>query len=173
VTVGQIGKRKYCQKRVVEYHAFKCTRALVCQKANPPSARILNNAMIKTGILNPAINHLLSRVRHTNTLVIADRGFPFWPMIETVDIALVDDVPTVLAVLRAIRPNFQIGKAWMAGEFLKNNPESVRAAFRTALSGIDLAHEPHITFKKRVPNAIGLIRTGDTTQYANIILESA
>ena len=51
--------------------------------------------MIKTGILNPQINSLISRVRHTNTLVIADRGFPFWPDIETVDISLVDDVPTV------------------------------------------------------------------------------
>ena len=77
--------------------------------------------MLKTGILNPQINSLLSRVRHTNTLVIADRGFPFWPMIETVDISLVDDVPTVLEVLAAIRPNFQIGKAWMAQEFLKHN----------------------------------------------------
>ena len=53
--------------------------------------------MIKTGILNPQINSLISRVRHTNTLVIADRGFPFWPEIETVDISLVDDVPTVAA----------------------------------------------------------------------------
>ena len=44
--------------------------------------------MLKTGILNPQINSLLGRVRHTNTLVIADRGFPFWPMIETVDISL-------------------------------------------------------------------------------------
>jgi len=43
--------------------------------------------MLKAGILNPQINALLSRVRHTNTLVIADRGFPFWPMIETVDIS--------------------------------------------------------------------------------------
>ncbi|MGH7990121.1 MAG: RbsD/FucU domain-containing protein, partial [Limisphaerales bacterium] len=50
--------------------------------------------MLKTGILNPDINLLLSRVRHTNTLVIADRDFPFWPEIKTVDIALVDDVPT-------------------------------------------------------------------------------
>ena len=53
--------------------------------------------MIKTGILNPQLNSLISRVRHTNTLVIADRGFPFWPEIETVDISLVDDVPTVVA----------------------------------------------------------------------------
>ncbi len=129
--------------------------------------------MIKTGILNPHINSLISRVRHTNTLVIADRGFPFWPMIETVDIALVDNVPTVLQVLAALRPNFFIGKAWMAQEFLKQNPLKTRAAFAKALADIDLKHEPHIEFKKRVPHAIGLIRTGDTTQYANIILESA
>ena len=129
--------------------------------------------MLKTGILNPHINSLLSRVRHTNTLVLADRGFPFWPMIETVDISLVDDVPTVLAVLRAIRPNFQIGKAWMAQEFLKHNSAGTRSAFAEVLRGIEWIHEPHVEFKKRVPHAIGLIRTGDTTQYANIILESA
>jgi D-ribose pyranase len=129
--------------------------------------------MLITGILNPQINSLLSRVRHTNTLVIADRGFPFWPMIETVDISLVDDVPTVLAVLGAIRPNFQIGKAWMAREFLEHNSAKTRSAFAGALGGIELVHEPHAEFKKRVPRAIGLIRTGDTTQYANIILESA
>ena len=32
--------------------------------------------------------------------------------------------------------------------------------------------EPHLTFKQRVPKAIGLIRTGDTIEYANVILES-
>ena len=129
--------------------------------------------MLKTGILNPQINSLLSRVRHTNTLVIADRGFPYWPMIETVDISLVDDVPTVLQVLAAIRPNFQIGKAWMAREFLKHNNTRIREAFARALRGITVRHEPHAEFKRRVPGAIGLIRTGDTIQYANLILESA
>ena len=129
--------------------------------------------MLKTGILNPQINSLLSRVRHTNTLVISDRGFPFWPMIETVDISLVDNVPTVLEVLLALRPNFQVGKAWMAQEFLKQNSAKIRSAFVEALGGIELTHELHVEFKKRVPHAIGLIRTGDTTQYANIILESA
>ena len=129
--------------------------------------------MLKTGILNPQINALISRVRHTNTLVIADRGFPFWPMIETVDISLVDDVPTVLAVLRALRPNFQVGKAWMAQEFLEHYTGKTRALFAGALKGIQLKHEPHTEFKKRVPSAIGLIRTGDTAQYANIVLESA
>ena len=107
---------------------------------NGPS-RPEDYCMLKTGILNPQINALLSRVRHTNTLAIADRGFPFWPAVETVDISLVDDIPTVLDVLRAIRPNFTIGKAWMAEEFLANNTEEVRAAFAQALHGIPLAFE--------------------------------
>jgi D-ribose pyranase len=129
--------------------------------------------MLITGILNPHLNHLLSRVRHTNTLVIADRGFPFWPQIETVDISLVDGIPSVLQVLKALRPNFVIGQAWMAREFLKHNDKATRAAFAQALEGIALSHERHIDFKRRVPQAIGLIRTGDTIQYANLILESA
>jgi len=128
--------------------------------------------MLRTGILNPQLNSLLARVRHSNTLVIADRGFPFWPGIETVDLSLVDDVPTVLQVLAAIRGNFVIGKAWMAAEFQQQNTAEVQTRFAAGLEGIPLTHEPHIEFKRRVPQAIGLIRTGDTIQYANVILES-
>ena len=128
--------------------------------------------MIKTGILNPQINSLLSRVRHTNALVIADRGFPFWPHIETVDVSLVDDVPTVLQVLAAVRKNFNVTQAYMAREFQKNNTAMTRAAFAKRLTGIPVKFEPHVQFKKRVPGAIGLIRTGDTIQYANLILIS-
>lgn len=129
--------------------------------------------MLRNGILNPAINSLLSRVRHTNTLVIADRGFPFWPQIETVDISLVDDVPRVLDVLRAIRSNFVVGQAFMAEEFLASNGPDTRSEFERGLSGIPVVFEPHVEFKKRVPRAIGLIRTGETVQYANVIVESA
>ena len=129
--------------------------------------------MLKTGIINPALLSLLARVRHTNTLVIADRGFPFWPQIETVDLSLVDDVPTVLQVLRAVRKQFVVGQAYMAAQFLKVNPAAVQHDFATAFDGIRLTHEPHDDFKRRVPNAIGLIRTGDTTPYANVIPVSA
>jgi D-ribose pyranase len=129
--------------------------------------------MLRTGILNPAVNSLISRVRHTNTLVIADRGFPFWPQVETVDISLVDDIPKVLDVLRAIRANFVAGRAFMAEEFRTANGKDTCLEFERALEGISLVFEPHVEFKKRVPQAIGLIRTGDTIQYANLILESA
>jgi D-ribose pyranase len=129
--------------------------------------------MLQRGILNPQILGLLGRVRHTNTLVIADRGFPFWPRMETVDISLVDDVPTVLQVLSALQDGFTIGKAFMAEEFLAENDEPTRAAYRELLAPAEIQFEPHVEFKKRVPQAVGLIRTADTTQYGNIILESA
>jgi D-ribose pyranase len=128
--------------------------------------------VLKTGILNPAINSLLCRIRHTNTLVIADRGFPFWPQIETVDISLVDDIPQVLDVLKALKENFVVAQAFMAEEFLSVNQPATKDAFAAAFAGVPTIYEPHVVFKKRVPQAIGLIRTADTTQYANLILES-
>lgn len=130
--------------------------------------------MLKSGILNPRILELLARVRHTNMLVIADQGFPYWPMIETVDIALVSGVPTVLQVLEAVKANFLIGQAYMASEFLAHNDAATIARFASAFGSIPLAHEPHeAAFKPRVPGAIGLIRTADATPYANMILVSA
>lgn len=128
--------------------------------------------MLKTGILNPAILALLARVRHTNLLVIADRGFPSWPGVETIDLSLVDGLPTVLQVLRAILPNFDCGCIWMAEEFLQHNSPQTQALIRQAVGEIPLQFEPHLAFKGRVPAATGLIRTGDTLQYANMILFS-
>jgi D-ribose pyranase len=131
------------------------------------------DSVIKTGILNPAIQSLLCRVRHTNTLVIADRGFPFWPQIETIDISITDDQPTVLQVLQAILPNFHVGRARMASEFTTENPTPVRTALLHSFGDIPLEFLPHVEFKRLVPSAIGLIRTGDARPYANVILESA
>jgi D-ribose pyranase len=129
--------------------------------------------MLKSGILNPALLGLLARVRHTNTLVIADRGFPFWPKLETVDLSLIDDIPTVLQVLDALRASFVIGRAYAAEEFQQGNAPAAQQELATRFAGVPLIFEPHAAFKQRVPQAIGLIRTGDTRPYANLIIESA
>ena len=50
-----------------------------------------------------------------------------------------------------------------------NSPEKIAALQK--LAGDRLLFEPHVQFKQRVPHAIGLIRTSDTTPYANLILE--
>jgi len=129
--------------------------------------------MITSEILNPHLLSLLARIRHTNTVVIADRGFPNWPHLETVDISLTDNIPRVLDVLAALRKNFIIGRFFMAEEFLAHNPAETQEAFHRAMQPVECVFEPHIAFKQRVPGAIGLIRTADTTQYGNVIIESA
>ncbi|MEN9992150.1 MAG: hypothetical protein RLZZ224_1852 [Verrucomicrobiota bacterium] len=128
--------------------------------------------MIQSGILNPAVLSLIARIRHTNTLVISDWAFPYWPEIETVDISLTKGIPTVLDVLELLKPNFKIGRIWQAEEFVKSNNAENIDRFVTAFGKIPLTREPHVDFKKRVPHAIGLIRTGDPTPYGNIIIES-
>lgn len=128
--------------------------------------------MLQTGLLNPHVLDLIARVRHTNTLVISDWAFPFWPEIETVDISLTRGIPTVLDVLDLLTPVFKIGRIWQADEFVTSNPPETVARFAKSFGRIPLIREAHVDFKKRVPGAIGLIRTGDATPYGNIILES-
>src|SRR5688500_12659246 len=128
--------------------------------------------MIIQGIINPQLQHLLCRIRHTNALVIADAAFPFWPQIETVDLALMRGVPTIAQVLDAILPNFKAGAVHMAEEFKTHNDAETQASFQKACRGLLMHFEPHLEFKKRVPQAIGLVRTGDTTAYGNLILIS-
>jgi D-ribose pyranase len=128
--------------------------------------------MLQSGILNPHVLQLIARIRHTNTLVISDWAFPFWPQIETVDISLTHGIPTVLDVLDLLTPVFKIGRIWQAEEFVSSNPQERVDRFAKSFGNVPLTREPHADFKKRVPQAIGLIRTGDATPYGNIILES-
>lgn len=135
--------------------------------------------MIQEGILNPQINNLLSRVRHTNTIVIADWAFPYWKDLEVVDISLTRGIPKITDLLDLLATNFKVGHIWQAEQFLDTNPQEVIDtynskfdAFKTNQPELQVTRLDHDEFKKMVPNAIGLIRTGDTTAYGNIILES-
>lgn len=131
--------------------------------------------MIQSGILNPHVLELVARVRHTNTLVISDWAFPYWPEIETVDISLTHNIPRILDVLDLLKTNYKIGKIWQAEEFLATNSAESIKAFDDSFAEIpevSVNRLGHNDFKKMVPSAIGLIRTGDATPYGNIILES-
>ena len=79
--------------------------------------------MLQEGILNPAVNDLLSRIRHTNTLVIADWAFPYWNEIEVVDLSLTKGIPLITDLLGLLKENFKVGRIWQAEEFLATNPK--------------------------------------------------
>jgi D-ribose pyranase len=135
--------------------------------------------MLQEGILNPQLNDLLSRIRHTNTLVIADWAFPYWNDVEIVDLSLTRGIPLITDLLAVLKDNFKVGHIWQAEEFLSTNPDEVITkyndsfdGFKALYPGLEVSRLPHNDFKKMVPDAIGLIRTGDPTAYGNIILES-
>ncbi len=129
--------------------------------------------MLQSGIINPHLLSLIARFRHTNRIVICDWAFPYWPEIETVDLALTAGIPRVMDVFPLISESCCIGQIWQATEFLEHNIPQTRDTWERTFGKIPVTREPHLSFKKRVPGSIGIIRTGDDTMYGNLILESA
>ncbi|TXG81942.1 MAG: D-ribose pyranase, partial [Thermomicrobiales bacterium] len=66
--------------------------------------------MKKDGMLHPQLNHLLASSGHTDYVLISDRGFPVPDEPQRIDLALVDDKPTVLDVLAAIDAEWSIDR---------------------------------------------------------------
>ncbi len=128
--------------------------------------------MKKQGILNPALNRLLSRTGHTDYFTISDRGFPVPDGPERIDLALVDGIPTVLDVLAAIREEWEIDRIVIADEMAMASPERVREL--EALLGPHVPLQPmsHLELKRLAATGKATVRTGDTVPYANIIVVS-
>jgi len=85
----------------------------------------------------------------------------------------VNDVPTVLQVLDAIRPDFEIGGySWPRNSWMKTRQRYANNSLKR-WPAYRFPTRRTTSLKKRVPYTVGLIRTADTIQYANIILVSA
>ena len=61
----------------------------------------------------------------------------------------------------------------MAEEFHNINPQEVVNQWTSHMQGAEISFDPHAQLKLRVPGAIGIIPTADTTPFSNVILESA
>ena len=127
--------------------------------------------MKKGGILHPQLNLLLSRTGHTDYFTICDRGFPVPDGPERIDLALVDDIPTVLDVLRAVAAEYQIDRIVIAEEMIDVSPRRV-GELREWLGEIPLQVMSHLDLKRLSQSAKATIRTGDTCPYANLIVVS-
>lgn len=127
--------------------------------------------MKKGGILHPTLNRILAETGHTDLLTVCDRGFPVPPGPERLDLALVDDVPTVLDVLAAIEREFVIDRIFVAEEMKEASPERF-AQLRQAYPHIAFAAVPHLRFKELCAESRAVVRTGDCVPYANIIIVS-
>jgi D-ribose pyranase len=127
--------------------------------------------MKRGGILHPALSHLLASTGHTDYFTVCDRGFPVPEGPERIDLALVDDVPTVLDVLRAVHREWSIDRVLIAHEMAEISPERV-GALRELLDGVPLELVSHLDLKRLAQEGRATVRTGDTVAYANVIVVS-
>ncbi len=127
--------------------------------------------MKRGGILHPGLSHLLASTGHTDYFTICDRGFPVPIGPERIDLALVDDIPTVLDVVRAIVPEWSIDRVLITHEMAEISPARV-SELKKILGDVPLYPVSHIDLKRLAHDARATVRTADTVPYANIIVVS-
>lgn len=126
--------------------------------------------MKKNGILNSEISSVIARMGHTDYIVIADCGLPIPDETKRIDLALTSGMPSFKEVLNIVLADFVADKATMALEVKKHNSELYNVVKR--MEQFDLEYVTHEEFKLMTKKAKAVIRTGECSPYANIILHS-
>ncbi|MEH7438085.1 D-ribose pyranase [Neobacillus drentensis] len=127
--------------------------------------------MKKKGILNSEIARVMAKMGHTDYIVIADCGLPIPEETTRIDLALTIGNPSFLDVLRSVLDDFVVEKATLALEIKDQNIEILRKV-ESLMPMETLEFVKHEEFKRIIKAAKAVIRTGEATPYANIILHS-
>ncbi|MDQ0352372.1 D-ribose pyranase [Alkalibacillus filiformis] len=126
--------------------------------------------MKKQGILNSEIASVLAKLGHTDTIVIADCGLPIPDDVKRIDLALTKGTPSFIETLEVILADMEVEHATLASEIKTNNGQVLTEVKELYQGEKDFVS--HEEFKKITKNAKVVIRTGETTPFANIILRS-
>lgn len=123
------------------------------------------------GLLNAELSRVIATLGHTDGLVICDAGLPIPSATQRIDLAVTPGVPEFLAVLDAVFKEVIVEGALLAEEIQTESPALHRALLER-LGGIAVTYVPHEEFKRRTASARAVVRTGECTPYANVILYS-
>ena len=129
--------------------------------------------MKKAGILNSEISRVLSYLGHTDCICIGDCGLPIPDETERIDLALAFGVPTFMQTLEVVAADMKIERIVLAEEIKEQNPavlSQIEALF--AGQNVEVEFVSHVELKAQTRDCKAVIRTGETTPYANIILQS-
>ncbi len=123
--------------------------------------------MKRSGILHAGLSAELARLGHTDEVGVADCGLPIPSGPAVVDLAFRFGVPTFLQVLDGLLAELVVERALVAAELADRNP-TCASALAQRLPLIDRVD--HDEFKSRVATARLVVRTGEATPYANVLL---
>lgn len=130
--------------------------------------------MNETGFLNREIAAAISKMGHTDRMMIVDAGLAVPNNAKVIDISLKVGVPTTLEVLEEVLKHFSVEKIILSQATLDVSP--TRAAAYQAMfdPSVELEIVPHPVLRDEITNKVKLIiRTGDFTANSNIVLVSA
>lgn len=128
--------------------------------------------MKEIGILNREVAKAISEQGHHDLLMVCDAGFAIPEGVEVIDISLKENHPRVVEFLNELKKFFSVEKIILADQTKTSNP----SYFKEILSVFDDAPEvetiDHSELKQLSASVKAIIRTGDFTAYANIIMVS-
>ena len=127
--------------------------------------------MKKSGVLNHRLSEVIATMGHSDLLVVADAGLPIPPGVERIDLAVTAGLPPMHDVARAIAAELQVERIVIASELVDRNPNLV-TSISSLFPGAPLDNVPHEEFKTLSARAKAVVRTGECTPYANVILIS-
>ena len=135
--------------------------------------------MKKTIILNAQLSHCIATLGHTDGLTLCDAGLPIPSHVERIDLALTKNIPSFLACLDAILSEMFVERVLLAQEIHEKNPEILTALLarlnaleRQQGNRITVEYVSHDEFKRATAQSKAIVRSGECSPYANIILYS-
>ena len=127
--------------------------------------------MKKKGILNPELNRVISSMGHFDLLTVCDAGLPIPFDVERIDLSIEENLPRFLDVVSAIAKDLEVQRIVLAEEAIDKNPEIIQG-LKLIFSDVEIDFITHESFKLLTQKSRAVIRTGECSPYANVILES-
>jgi D-ribose pyranase len=127
--------------------------------------------MRKIGTLNSEIAAVIAKLGHTDTIVIGDCGLPIPEGVPRIDLALKPGVPSFIETLEIVLKEMQVEAVTLAEE-IKTHNTMIENQVKEMLNDTEISYVSHEEFKQLTGQAKAVIRTGEATPYANIILKS-
>lgn len=125
--------------------------------------------MKKIGIINSQISKIVSEMGHNDMVTIADAGLPIPSQTQRIDLALKEGIPGFIETMEVILQELQVEKAIVAEEIKSISP-NIFKELQQILGELTIELIPHNKFKEMTGLTKAVIRTGEFTPYANVIL---
>jgi D-ribose pyranase len=127
--------------------------------------------MKRLTLLNAEISRAVASLGHGDLFVLADAGHAIPRGADRIDIALRPGVPSMLEVLGTVLTELRAEAYVVCDEIATANPH-LDQAYRRALTGVERVALPYADFRALVHDAKSVIRTGEVTAHANLILRA-